>query len=221
MGRGAIWSKAAPWMAVVGVTILAFGSATVARAQGISTENIRVAETDAGDLVADAVRAAGSAEIGFVPAAAFKPGASVPRPATGEQAAGLVEPASDGVVVLNLRGDQVLAALERAVSFAPQPSAGFLQVSGIKFTFDARKEAQKRVSSVSVGGRPLEAARTYKVATTKPLANGQQGYYQIWGRGNVASDTSKSLAQALADYARSQGGSLSPSTDGRIAQGGK
>lgn len=186
----------------------------------ISTTNVRMAETEAGNLLADAVRAAGSADIGIIPAAAFKPGASVPKPASGEQAAGLVEPASDVIVVLNLRGDQIMAALERSVSFAPQPSAGFLQVSGLRFTYDPRREGGKRITATSVNGSPLEASRTYKVATTRPLANGQQGYFQIWDKDAIAGDTGKSLATALKDLGAARGGSLTPAIDGRIKEAG-
>ncbi|MDX1932138.1 MAG: 5'-nucleotidase [Capsulimonadales bacterium] len=199
----------------LGATVLPVGSAIAAQAT-ISTANVRTAETEAGNLLADAVRSAAGAEIGFFPAAAFKPGVSVARPVTAAQAATLVDPPTDVIVVLNLRGDQVLAALERSVSFAPQPSAGFLQVSGLRFSFDVRKESQKRVSNVTVNDRPLESGRVYKVATTRPLGNGQQGYGRVWDRASIASDTGKSLEAALADFAR--GGTLSPSLDRRITQ---
>lgn len=185
-----------------------------------TTAGVKEGETEAGDLVADAVRAAAGADIAFVPAAAFRPGASVPRPATGEQAAGLMEPASDVVVVLSLQGKQIADALERAVSFAPQPSSGFLQVSGLKFTFDPGKPGGRRIQSVSVNGAPLDAVKVYKVATTRPLANGQQGYFQIWNKENITGDTGKTLAAALSDLARQRGGTLSASAEGRITQAG-
>jgi 2',3'-cyclic-nucleotide 2'-phosphodiesterase (5'-nucleotidase family) len=201
--------------------LLASPAARAGAQANLSTENVKQAETEAGDLVADAVRAAGGADIAFVPAAAFKPGATVPRPASAEQAAGLMEPASDAVVVLSLRGTQVLAALERAVSFAPQSSSGFLQVSGLKFTYDASKPGGKRVVSATVGGAPLDAVKTYKVATTRPLANGQQGYFQIWDKDQISADPGKTLAAALADLARQRGGNLSASVEGRIAESGR
>jgi len=185
----------------------------------INTANVRVAETEAGNLLADAVRAAAGTEISFVPAFAFKPGAAIPRPATAEQAAGLIDPPSDTIVILNLTGRQVKAALERSVSYAPQPSAGFLQVSGIRFVFDPRKDTPNRVSNIQVNGQPLDENKAYKVATTKPLANGQQGYHQVWDRKSIVSDTSKTLADALSEMARS--GPLSPSLDNRITQAGK
>jgi 2',3'-cyclic-nucleotide 2'-phosphodiesterase (5'-nucleotidase family) len=185
----------------------------------VTTANVRVAETEAGNLLADAIRAAAGTDAAFVPAFAFKPGASIPRPATAEQAAGLVDPPSDTIVILNLTGKQIRAALERSVSYAPQPSAGFLQVSGIRLSFDPRKDTPGRVSNIQVGGQPLDDNKTYKVATTKPLGNGQQGYQQIWNRQSIASDTGKTLADALNEMAR--GGPLSPSLDNRIQQAGR
>ena len=193
----------------------------VAADGAITTDSVRTAEAESGDLVADAVRASLGADIGFVPAAAFKPGATAPRPASGDQAAALVDPASDTLSLLNLRGDQIIAALERSVSFGPQPSSGFLQVSGIRFTFDLKKEGGKRVSAVSVNGQPLDASRSYKVATTKPLAHGQQGYFQIWDKSDIANDSAKSLDSAIKDFVKSKGGTVSPSTDSRIAQAAK
>ncbi|MBC8102092.1 MAG: 5'-nucleotidase C-terminal domain-containing protein [Cytophagales bacterium] len=188
----------------------------------VTTASVRQGEAEAGNAVADAVRVATGADIGIVPAGAFKLGASAPKPATGEQMASLLEPATDPVVVLNLRGAQILAALERSVSFAPQPSAGFLQVSGIRFTYDSRRDSGKRIVSATLDGKALDAVRTYKVATTRPLANGSQGYFQIWDKDQIdKGGVGKTLADALAELARVRGGYLSPSIDGRIATADK
>lgn len=209
----------------MGITLGLFGvlaavAARPASAQNLTTENVGAAETEAGNIVADAVRTAGKAAIAFVPAAAFKPGASVPKPATGQQAAGLVEPADDRIVTLRLRGTQILAALERSVSFRPQRSAGFLQVSGLRFTYDTDQPGGKRVLSATVGGAALEAARTYVVATTKALASGQQGYFQIWD-GRDAKDTGTTLAEALRQLGSARNGSLSAAPEGRIVARGR
>lgn len=211
---GALWGAAAA-LAGSAVVLIASPRPAFAR-QAIKTENVGAAENEAGNLVADAVRAAVGSDIAVIPSAAFKPGASVPRAATGEQAAGLVEPASDVIVVLSLRGAQVLAALEFSVSFAPQKSAGFLQVSGLRFVYDPARPGGKRVSSVTVNGAPLDAVKTYKVATTRPLANGQQGYFNIWEKDQITVDSSKTLAAALIELAKARGGTLSPTVEGRI-----
>lgn len=193
-------------------------SAALLQGGSVSTANVRQSETEAGNVVADAVRLAAGADMGIVPAAAFKPGASAPKPATGGQIAELLEPATDQIVTLNLRGAQVLAALERSVSFAPQPSAGFLQVSGIRFTYNSRNDSGKRIVAATLDGKPLDAVKTYKVATTRPLANGQQGYFQIWDKDQIdKGSVSKTLADALGELARARGGTLTPVIDGRIA----
>jgi 2',3'-cyclic-nucleotide 2'-phosphodiesterase (5'-nucleotidase family) len=192
-------------------------TATATRAQApITTANVRLAETEAGNLVADALREATGADIAFVPAAAFRANASAPREATAEQAAGLLEPATDPVMIMNLKGSQILAALERSVWFAAQPFAGYLQVSGLRFAFDARKDAGSRVADVTVNGAPIDAGRVYKVALPRPLANGQQGYFQIWGKGQGASETGKTLRSTLDEV--SKRGAFSPALDGRIAR---
>ena len=193
---------------------------TYAMAETIATGSVREMETEAGNLVADAVRDAGGADIALVPAAAFKPGSTVPRPANAEQAASLLEVPTDEVVVLSLRGAQVLAALERSVSFAPQASAGFLQVSGVKFSYNAAKPGGQRIGVATLStGAPLEAAKTYKIATTRPLANGQQGYFQIWERDQITGGTGKSLKDALTDRAAKTKG-LSGAVEGRVTRTG-
>lgn len=190
-------------------------------ADSAAAGGVREMETEAGNMIADAVRDAGGADIALVPAAAFKPGGAVQRPASADQAAALLEVPTDEVVVLSLRGAQILAALERSVSFAPQPSAGFLQVSGVKFSYNASKAGGQRIGSATlVSGGPLEAAKTYKVATTRPLANGQQGYFQIWERDQITGGTGKSLKEALTERAAKTKG-LSAGIEGRITRAGQ
>ena len=231
--RNTLRRGAAGWITAVSGASVLFGGICLAVAPlspanakaeaAMSTTTVRQTENEAGDAVADAVRTEVSTDIGLVPAAAFKPSATAPRPATGDQIAALLDPATDQIVVLNLRGAQVLAALERSVSFAPQPSAGYLQISGIRFSYDLRRDSGKRVVSATIDGKPLEAARIYKVATTRPLANGQQGYFQIWDKDQIAqaSGTPKTLAEALTDLAKTRGGTLSPMLDGRITAVGQ
>ena len=206
-------------MVLLGVFTLALPFAPVANGDGgtIKTDSVRSAETDAGDLVADSIRTAMGADIGIAPAAAFKVSASAPKPASGDQAAGLVDPSSDTLSLLTLRGDQIMNALERSVSFEPQPSSGFLQVAGLRFTYNIHKEGGKRVSAVTVNGQPLDASKRYKVATTKPLAHGQQGYFQIWEKSDIANDSATTIDSAIKEYVKGKGGSVSPSVDGRIA----
>jgi 2',3'-cyclic-nucleotide 2'-phosphodiesterase (5'-nucleotidase family) len=161
---------------------------------------IRLGETDAGNLVADSVRALAQTEIAFVPASVFKLGS---KASNADAALKLVEPGSDALVILKLKGSQIRSALERSVSFAGTPFSGFLQVSGLKFQYNPKAEIDARVLKIEINGVIIDPNKIYSVATTKPLADGQQGYFQVWTK-DQASLINKSLADALAAYPKTE-----------------
>jgi 2',3'-cyclic-nucleotide 2'-phosphodiesterase (5'-nucleotidase family) len=196
-----------------GVTTVA---SPAALANAMNTDSVGAAETEVGNIVADAVRMAAAADIAFVPASAFRTSVSVARPVPGNQAAGLIEPGDEAVVVLALSGEKIKSALERAVALRPQASDQFLQVSNVRFTYDEGRRSGHRVTSVTVNDAPLDSARTYRVAMTRALAKGQHGYFRIWEKVE-AQDTGKTLAQSLRDLSAARGGALSAPPEGRIS----
>ena len=88
--------------------------------------------------------------------------------------------ATDEVAVVDLKGSQIRAALERSVSLYPSTSMSFLQLSGIDAAFSKSAPADKRIVSASVNGAKLEDGRTYSVAMPVSLARGGYGYFKIW-----------------------------------------
>ena len=54
--------------------------------------------------------------------------------------------------------------------------------------YDYSRPAKERVVSVSVGGRPLDYARSYRVATVDFLASGGDGYAGL-SKGELAAGT--------------------------------
>ena len=162
------------------------------------------AETNLGNLIADAVRQTGHAQIGLVPADEINANAQVAAGKT--DAATIVSTLhyaadpSDTVVVLNLTGAQLVKVAERSVSRAPQPFDGFLQVSGLHIHYGPSQSEGKRVSLDGLEGGALDLGKTYRVATTRPIAGGSLGYFQIWSKKDIAEDTSVSIAKSLGDY---------------------
>lgn len=67
-------------------------------------------------------------------------------------------PMADPLVVLELTGEQLLAALENGVSQYPKQEGRFPQVSGLSFSFNPQQPSRSRVLSntVCVNGKPLE-----------------------------------------------------------------
>jgi 5'-nucleotidase / UDP-sugar diphosphatase len=165
-----------------------------------SVRGVRQNETEGGNILGDALRLAAKADIALVNAGVFTgSGRPAATPTSETLLASLATP-SDSLVVVSLKGAQIREALERSVWFAPQPFAGFLQVSGVKFTYNPKADGGNRLQKVTVAGQPLDDNKTYKVALPKALASGQQGYAKIWGKDISQADTQKTLGDALKDY---------------------
>jgi len=162
------------------------------------------AETNLGNLVADAVRQTGSASVALIPSDEIDGGASIPAGKTDPNkivaALHYAGDPGDTVVVLTLTGAQLLKVAERSVSRAPEPFDGFLQVSGLQIRYDPGQPAGKRVSLVGAGGSEVDAGKSYRVAMTRSLAGGSLGYFQIWAGKDISDDTGVPLSKSLSAY---------------------
>lgn len=85
---------------------------------------------------------------------------------------------NDVLVVKEVSGSIILEMLEYSVFNLPNTFAGsFLFVSGIKYTYDYRKNP--RVQSVEIGGVPLDLHRMYSLTTFSYLSGGGDGFSMI------------------------------------------
>ena len=177
------------------------------------------AETAFGNLLADAMREATGADIaltnggGIRGDTVYPPGSKLTRKMV------LTElPFGNKTVVLRLTGAQVREALENGVSRAEKPSGRFPQVSGLAFTFDARRPPGERVTSVTVAGAPLDDGKTYTLATNSFLANGGDDY-RVFKAGDVLVDSASGslMAGQLIDHIIAAG-SVAPKIEGRITR---
>lgn len=95
-----------------------------------------------------------------------------------------VMPFGNALAIMNLTGAEIRTALEHSVREYPNENGGFLQVSGLQFTFDPKKAAGSRVTEVNVVNGdttvPLDNAANYKVATNTFTAKGGDGY-EVFG----------------------------------------
>ena len=165
----------------------------------LDTRQADRAESNFGNLAADAARKVGGAEIALVNASLFRP-LVIPE---GKIHSSQIEEAlaypEERIVVLPLTGDRVRAALERSLSLVPQPNKGFLQVSGLRVRFDSRRPPGNRVVEVIVDKNPLDPAKSYKLAVPKALARGGLGYFRIFNNLPFR-DTGKTLLEAMTEY---------------------
>ncbi|MCX7993707.1 MAG: 5'-nucleotidase C-terminal domain-containing protein [Fimbriimonadales bacterium] len=155
--------------------------------------------------IVEAMRSATGADIALLGAAFFNESATVPS--SGFTADDLIKTLAhpdDEVVVLSLRGEQILQALERALELYPQKNNAFLQIAGVEVRFNAKAESGNRIVSVTIAGAKLEADRVYKVATTAPMARGALGYFRVWSRDQITQNTGRTLADTVRDYLKWQ-----------------
>ena len=81
----------------------------------------------------------------------------------------------------------------------PTPSNGFLQVAGIKVTFDPGAPKGQRVRSVTLlkTGKVLNDSASYRVAAPEGLAKGGQGYFLVFGRKALRKTTDHTVGGAV------------------------
>jgi 2',3'-cyclic-nucleotide 2'-phosphodiesterase (5'-nucleotidase family) len=97
-----------------------------------------------------------------------------------------VMPFGNSLGIMQLSGTEIKEALEHSVKDAPATFGGFLQVSGLKFTYDSSLPAGQRVQSVEVKEDGvnyvnLDLNKTYAVATNTFTAKGGDGY-NVFGK---------------------------------------
>lgn len=88
-------------------------------------------------------------------------------------------PFEDPCVVIALKGECIVQALENAVSKYPALEGRFPQVSGMKFTFDPKLEPGKRCSDIHIGDKPIDLEKEYTLATRDYMVRGKDGFTSL------------------------------------------
>ncbi|KAL8645755.1 MAG: hypothetical protein Q9210_006531 [Variospora velana] len=85
-------------------------------------------------------------------------------------------PFEDPVVVLRVSGQAIRKALENSVALVPALEGRYCQVAGIRFAYDVSLPSGARVKWVEIGDQPLEAEKSYTVATRGYMGRGKDGF---------------------------------------------
>ncbi|WP_448205078.1 bifunctional metallophosphatase/5'-nucleotidase [Azospirillum sp. sgz302134] len=150
----------------------------------------RTQESSMGNLFADAMREALKADVAITNGGGLRGDALRPAGSRITRKDIFTEmPFGNVAVLTELKGSDLLSALEHGVSKVEEKAGRFPQVSGLTFTYDPKLPAGTRVTEVKVGGKPLDANAVYKVATSDYLLKGGDGYGALT-RGNVIIDPS-------------------------------
>lgn len=179
--------------------------------------SVRNGETAIGNFIADAFREAAGADVAIVNGGSirgdtqYEAGQTLTAKDIHKQL-----PFSDKVVVVEMTGADLREAFENGVWFAGKGDGRFCQISGARLK--GRKDAVPgtKLSEITIGGAPLDPAKTYKVAVTMYLAAGKDGYNAI-GRSKIVSDEDQGrMAVEIVMSAIRKAGTIAPAIDGRI-----
>ena len=127
-----------------------------------------------------------------------------------------VLPFQNTLSTFQVSGATILEALENGVSQHEEGAGRFLQVAGMKYTFDVSMPAGERISDVMVGDAPIDPAKIYGVVSNNFVRNGGDGFVMFRDAAN-AYDFGPDLADVTAEY-MAQMGPVTPMLDGRITQ---
>jgi 5'-nucleotidase len=149
--------------------------------------HIRTEETNFGNLVADAMlskAAPAKAQIAVVNGGSIR----ITIPA-GDISMGQLQtaiPFNNDMVVFDLKGEDLVTALENGVSKVEDVEGRFPQIAGMRFTWKIGEEPGQRVGSVEIrvgdGYQPLDRSANYRIATSRYLHEGGDGY-SVFGKG--------------------------------------
>jgi 2',3'-cyclic-nucleotide 2'-phosphodiesterase (5'-nucleotidase family) len=137
-------------------------------------EHVRQMGTNLGNLVADIMRAVSGADVSIINGGGIR--TSIQKGQVLVKQVYTALPFDNYIVLIELTGQQIRDALEHGVSAVEFGAGRFPQVSGLGFKYVRSAPVGSRVREILVGGKPLDPAKTYTVATIDFLAAGGDGY---------------------------------------------
>lgn len=181
--------------------------------EGKAIRIVRNAETNLGDLCADAYRNLSGADIAFVNGGGIRKQINAGDITLDDIYS--VHPFGNTMCIIRVTGQQVLDALEWGSRDVPGECGGFLQVSGLTYEIHTgiASSAQKdengmfagvtgeyRVKNVMVGGEPLDLEKTYTLASHNYMLLNQGDGYAMFAGAEVLGEDLMIDNQVLITY---------------------
>ncbi|MGL4736326.1 MAG: bifunctional metallophosphatase/5'-nucleotidase, partial [Cellulosilyticaceae bacterium] len=142
-------------------------------------EVVRAGESNLGQLATDAMIDLTGAQIAITNGGGIR--ASIKAGNITMQDMVTVFPFGNTIMVKEIKGSDVIAALEMGTSDYPVAKGAFPHTAGITFTLDAGAAKGNRIKDVKVAGTPIDPSAMYTVATNDFMAVGGDGYTMFKG----------------------------------------
>ncbi|MEP6827849.1 MAG: 5'-nucleotidase C-terminal domain-containing protein [Aestuariivirga sp.] len=179
-------------------------------------EIVRTQESAMGNLIADAMRDAAGADVAITNGGGIRGNKQYSAGSDFTRRDVLTEmPFGNVTVLAEVTGKQILGALENGFSQVEDGAGRFPQVSGMVVTADLKQAVGSRVVSVTIGGKPLDPAASYKLATNDFMLNGGDGYVGLNMKTLVGATGGKLMANDVMAFIKKQG-SITAKVEGQI-----
>jgi 5'-nucleotidase / UDP-sugar diphosphatase len=190
---------------------------TTALALDSRTATVRTREAAIGNIVADAMRVAGRADVAIMNGGGIRGGKLYAANASISRRDVLAElPFGNRVVTIDISGRALKAAIENGLSQLPNASGRYPQVSGLVVEADLKRPVGSRITAIRIGNVPLDEARSYRLATNDFLARGGDGYAMFADTAPAVPDTdAPTVAGEVIEYIK-RFGTLRTGVEGRI-----
>ena len=174
---------------------------------------IRSAETNLGNLVADAYRVMLDGDISFVNGGGIRDNIAPGDITYGDIIK--VHPFGNEMCLAEVTGQQILDALEMGSSALPGENGSFQHVSGMSYTVNTaipssvveddqgmfvKVDGPYRVTEVTIGTEPLDVNKTYTLASHNYLLKSQGGGFSMFKDVKLIKDCVMIDNQTLIDY---------------------
>ena len=174
---------------------------------------VRRTETNLGDLCADAFLYASGADVAIINGGGIRKNISQGDITYGNILN--VFPYGNQLCVIEVTGQQILDALEWGARAVPDENGGFLQVAGMSYEIDSTIpngcisdenamysgiKGKRRVRNVMVGEVPLDAKKTYTLASINYILLDHGDGYTMFDGAKLLQDCVQLDNQLLIDY---------------------
>jgi 5'-nucleotidase / UDP-sugar diphosphatase len=179
--------------------------------------SVRSQETAMGNLIADAMRVSTGADVAITNGGGIRGNKQYPAGAKISRRDILTElPFGNATAMAEITGKDIKDALENGVSQIDNRAGRFPQISGMVITIDAKAPVGSRITAIQLGGKDIDPAAKYKVATNDFMLTGGDGYSAL-GRGRtlIGKTDGKLMASVVMAHIR-QIGAVQAKVDGRI-----
>jgi 5'-nucleotidase / UDP-sugar diphosphatase len=176
---------------------------------------VRFTESNLGNFLADVYRETMGADVAIINGGSIRSDTTYEPGDITKKDVLTILPFENTLVKARITGEHLKRLLENGVSAAGQESGRFPQVSGITFTYDARKPVGSRVVSIEADGKPVEAASKYTIAVSAYVLGGGDGY-DFKGAETLVNAESGPVEPDVVMEAIKKRGTISPQVEGRI-----